>query len=90
MKHRRALASRIRAVAGKCFGGALAPATGGAKIAFVGGAAFLLTAGHWWLVIQSIGELALVMLAGAVLAVLVHRIGLTSRLFRPGSDSSGG
>ena len=90
MKHRRALASRIRAVAGKCFGGALAPATGGAKIAFVAGAAFLLTAGHWWLVIQSIGELALVMLAGAVLAVLVHRIGLMSRLFRPGSDSSGG
>jgi peptidoglycan/LPS O-acetylase OafA/YrhL len=89
MKHRRALASWLRSAFARLFRGALTPATVGLKVAFVAGAAFLLTAGHWWLVIQSVGELALVMLAGAAIAVLVHRLGLKSGLFHPKSDRSG-
>lgn len=88
MKHRRTLAAWVRSAFAMLFRGALAPATAGSRIAFVAGAAFLLTAGHWWLVIQSIGELALVMLAGAIITALVHRIGLASGLFRTGSDGA--
>ena len=88
MKHRRAVAAWLRSAFRKLFHSALPPARVGSRFAFVAGAAFLLTAGHWWLVIQSIGELSLVMVAGAVIAVLLHRLGLKSGLSTP--DSSGG
>ena len=78
MKHRRAVANWIRFLFAKLFKGALTPAISGAKWGFVVGATFLLTLGHWWLVIQSIGELVVVMLFGAVVATLVNHLRLAS------------
>lgn|GEM_PF-649965 len=83
MKHRRAIASWLRSVFEKLFSGAVTPATVGSKLAFVAGAALWLTAGPWWLVMQGIGELILVTMAGAVVAVMVHRLGRRSGLFNP-------
>jgi peptidoglycan/LPS O-acetylase OafA/YrhL len=89
MTHRRAIASWLRSAFGKLFGSALRPAIVGSKLAFVAGAAFLLTAGHWWLVVQSMGGLSLVMLAGAAIAVLFHRLCLKSGPLHPERDGAG-
>lgn len=79
MQHRRAVANWIRWLFAKLFKGNLIPATTGAKWGFVVGATYLLTLGQWWLVIQSIGELVVVMLLGAFLATFVDRLRWASR-----------
>jgi len=73
MKWRGAVVSGIRSACAKIFNGAFIPATVGAKMTFVAGAILILTVGHWWLVVQSMGELFLAMLLGSALAVRVHR-----------------
>jgi peptidoglycan/LPS O-acetylase OafA/YrhL len=89
MKCRRDLAGWMRAGFGRLFNGALAPAIVGAKIAFVAGAVFVLTVGHWWLFLQSMAELLLVTMAGALIAVGAHHVG-TGAGFRQTLSRRGG
>lgn len=89
MKRRRDMAGWMRAGFKRLFNGALAPAIVGAKIAFIAGAVFVLTVGHWWLFLQSMGELFLVTMAGALIAVGVHRVGAKAGLRQTLSRNDG-
>jgi peptidoglycan/LPS O-acetylase OafA/YrhL len=76
MKWRGAVVARIRSTWARIFKGVFIPATIGARMTFVAGTILILTVGHWWLVVQSMGELFLAMLLGSALAIRVHRTGM--------------